>query len=423
MPGSRIAAQPQDIFNEHARASADQQVAFVLRFPGRIDAAELEQAVRRTIAAQPVLGSRFVMAGRRAHFEPVADAAGRAFALHDADDSWAVALDLAAFPLSPAAGPLLGVDLVRGSGADAIAVRIDHTAADGQGAKQCLYLIASAMGREPAPQPGDRSWRRLKRRFSLARRIAAVRARQAPRPTWGLSSAGRERGRRRFVVESMRSDEFRRARDRARESGATVNDLALAGFYRALWDALDAPPERPMAVNVSFDMRRYLGESDPMPPAANLSSTETALLTRVAGETFRDTLARATAEAARLKTGQPGLGSAFLLEYVGRLQGATGLRRTVVEPMERGRAAGISFPFLSNFGVLDPGRLVFGGVVPDRAIVLGPAGYAPFMMLGVSSYQDTLTLASGYAEGETDGALVARIVQDVAHDLREYAGG
>jgi NRPS condensation-like uncharacterized protein len=421
-PPGATAAQPQDIYNEHARAACDQQVAFLVRVPGGIDRAALATAVERLVAAQPVLGSRFVVDGRIARFEPLADAAGRALAVHEAKDAWSRGLELVASPLDPHAGPLLGVDLVCGADGDVVALRVDHTAADGQGAKQGLYLLARACDSELSGLPVDRSWARLRRRFSLLQRLSALRGRQAPRPTWGVPRSGVSTGGRRYAVATFEPDLFAAFRARGRESGATVNDLVLTALYRALFEGLDARTDRPMAVNVSFDLRRYLDARDPMPPISNLSSVETALVCRRANEDFVATLVRVCVETARLKQGTPGLGSAVLLEYACRLQGASAFRKTVAEPMARGREHGVSFPFLSNFGVLDREKLVFAGAEADRAVVFGPAGHPPFVMLGASSFAGALALTMGWVEGEADAALIEGVVRHVARELEAFAG-
>lgn len=421
-PVRAITAQPQDIYNHHARGACDQQVAFLVRVPAGVDDGALATAVERLIAAQPVLGSRFVVEGRRARFEPLRDAASRALAVHDADDAWALGLELVARTLDPERGPLLGVDLVHGSDGDVIALRVDHTTADGQGAKQGLYLLAAACAGDVPEPPSDRSWARLRRRFSLLQRVDAIRSRQAPRPTWGIPRIGEDTGGRRYAVATLGPDAFAALRARGREHGATVNDIVLTSLYRALFEALDTRFDRPMALNVSFDLRRYLDASDPMPPLSNLSSVETALVPCVAHEDFEVTLARVHAETERLKCGTPGLGSAVLLEYACRLQGASGFRETVAEPMARGREHGVSFPFLSNFGVLDPARLTFAGALADRAVVFGPAGHPPFVMLGASSFADTLALTMGWADGEADPALIEGVVRHISRELHAFAG-
>ena len=97
----RIAAEPQDAFNEIARVVGDQQLGLALAFPHHLDAERLVAAVAALVADQPVLGCTFVSAGRRAWHEPVASAPGSCFALVEDADPWARAIEEAGQPLRP----------------------------------------------------------------------------------------------------------------------------------------------------------------------------------------------------------------------------------------------------------------------------------------------------------------------------------
>lgn len=420
--GLRLRPTPQDVYNHFARLSADQQLAVVLRFDGRLDEERLHDAVDRVLQQQPVLACRFAYEAGRARFEP---AGGGAFSVTVAADPVAAVTDAAARPLDFAGTGVFSVTLVHGDTSDAIAMRVDHVAADGQGAKCIAESLAAAYSspRGQAECRGavpDRSARRLMRRFSVAARIRALRGRDTTRPTWGMPSLGGDPGTRRHALASIAAGGFSAVRASAKRSGATVNDALLAAFYRALFERLTPEEGRPMAVNVSFDMRRYLDASDPMPAAANLSSIETALLPAVAGEPFGRTLERVVEVMADLKRGTPGLGSAVLLEY-SRLLGYRRVEQMAVEPMQRGRQHGVSFPFLSNFGVLDDAALAFGDAAPVAAFVLPPVGHPPFVMLGPSTYRSEMTLAVGYAEEESDGDAMRRFLAGMAADLVSWA--
>ena len=140
---SPIPAQPQDAFNDYARIVADQQLGVVLQLPGRVDEERLARGIDALLEDQPVLGCRFVAEGRKAWHEPVPDAGRSALRVVADVDPWARAVDEAGQPLDPGAAHL-SVTLVRGEGGDSLGVRIDHTAADGQGAKACVELLAAA---------------------------------------------------------------------------------------------------------------------------------------------------------------------------------------------------------------------------------------------------------------------------------------
>jgi len=385
-----IRPQPQDVYNHFARLSADQQLAVVLEFEARLDEERLRDAVCALIDAQPVLGCRFTCEGHAPRFMPGDRAA--AFTVSDAPDLHSAVTEGASRLLDYSGGGVMHVGLFRGPGRDALVVRLDHTAADGQGAKQVASLLAGLYSGRTAGACSsgagvpDRSAARLVRRYPLARRLALIRSRVDVRPTWGVTALDGEPGRRGQVMTTIPAADFSAVRRSAKSVGATVNDVLLAAFYRALFRELAPAEGRSMAVNVSFDMRRYLDADDPMPPASNLSSVETALVARIADETFADTLERTVAEMTRLKAGSPGLSSAMLMQYA-RLLGATRFERMVIEPMGRGRRYGVSFPFLSNFGVLESGSLTLDGTVPASAVILPPAGRPPFNMLGPSSFE------------------------------------
>lgn len=419
-PSARIAAQPQDAFNAFARVVADQQLGVVIEFPRRLDGERLARAVRDVIAAQPVLGCRFVVEDRDAWHEPVADAG--AVEHHGAIDPFARAVIEAGQPLE-SDEPHLAVTLVRGRAGDALAIRIDHTAADGQGAKACVELLAAAysdsLADDPRAAATDRGWRRLRRPAGWPRLVAAVaRRRSDPPPTWGLPRAGEATGRRHHDLLTLSAEQFSAIKAWGKKRGYTVNDIVLAAFYRAMFEQLEPAGGQPMVMRVSFDQRRYLSPSDPMPAASNLSSVEPVSLGRVTGESFEATLKRVAAQMSLLKKSSPGLGGAFLLELLYRLRGYAKTGEPIIAHMERGQQAGRTYPFLSNFGALDTERLSFGDLTPSRVVVLGVAAHPPFAMLGVSSYAGDLTLSLGFAEGEIDPAIPLAMLASVQADLR-----
>jgi NRPS condensation-like uncharacterized protein len=423
--GQRMRApqvEPQDMYNHVAQLSADQQLSIVAAVPGRLDPALLERAAAALLAAEPVLGCRYVEHPRRPRFEPF-DAADVAKPLvRDAADPRAAAFEWAAVPVDPCAAPPFAVALFRGPATDVLGLRVHHVVTDGQGAKEVAYRFAEtysalARGERPAPaRAGSRSGLQVLRRFDPVTLVSAAYQADAGRPTWGVPSVG-EPGQRRFEVRTLSPERFGALRAYGKARGATVNDLVVTAVVRALFDALEAPTDRPMLLNVSFDLRRYL----PAPPSAaalNLSSIETLAVTRVPGEPFADTLRGVSSRLAELKAGKPGLRGAVLMELMGRLGGYGLLMKAGGEPMLRGRQHGVSFPFVSNFGVLDPARLRLGPLEPAEAVVLPPSSLPPFVMVGVSTWHDRLSLVVGYPPDAMPEGFAARLL-DAARDELE----
>ena len=418
MPKGRIRAQAQDVYNDLARVSAVQQLGIVLEFDRHLDLAKLEEAVREVVRCQPILGCRWAKGRLWPHFEPIG-ARAAVIETVEADDVSAEAWRAVGEQLDPAAGPLGRVTLVRGGPEDALVVRLDHTAGDGQGAKRFATLLAQAYrtGSGGAAVSGSArsGWRLI---TAVGRRNAwrAMRTRQAPRPTWGMPVAGTGDGPCRFETRTIAPERFEQAREWGRQYGATVNDLLLAAFYRALFGGFSPQADRPMAVNVSFDMRRYLPEAAGDLPIMNLSSVETAMVARVPGETLGQTVPRVTAEMALRKSGMPGVGSVMLMQ-MSSLAGYATMRNLVQTPMLRGQMFQLSFPFLSNFGVLHEDDLGFGGFGPKSVVMIGPAARAPFFMLGASTYRGALTVSGGCVTRTMDPAILPGVLDRVAAGL------
>ena len=416
---SQIPAQPQDAFNDYARVVADQQLAVVFGFRANLDSERLSQAVAELIASQPVLACRFVTQGRYAWHETVAGAG--AVERIDDENAWARAIFEAGQPLPRDAAHLAVTHVVSPLG-DALALRIDHTAADGQGARACAELLAAAysgtLEADSRATATDRSWRRLRRAVGWPRLMRAARRRKDPPPTWGIPHLLGETGVGHHELLTLSAERFSAVRAWGRQHRYTVNDILLGAFYRALFELLSPREGEPMVVRVSFDQRRYLDRDDPMPAASNLSSIEPVSLGSLAGEQFPGTVARAATEMRHLKESLPGLGSVLLLETLYRLRGYEGTGRGVVEGMRRGQQAGRTYPFLSNFGVLQPEKVHFGDVIPDRAVMLPVVGHAPFAMLGASSFGGRLTLSMGFHEGEVVPHIARSILDSIDADLR-----
>lgn len=417
--------EPQDMYNRIAQLSADQQLSVVAELPGRLDPALLERAAEELVTAEPVLACRYVDDPRRPRFELRDVAEVTEPFVEDAEDPHAAAMRWAAVTVDPCADPVFAVALFRGRQADVLALRVHHVATDGQGAKEVAYRFAEAYSalasgeRPELPRGGSRSGVQALRRVNPLALVAAAYAPDAGRPTWGVPAAG-EPKERVFEVRTLAEERFAALRAYGKRAGATVNDLVVTAAFRALFDVLDAPADRPMLLNVSFDMRRFL----PSPPAAaalNMSSIETLAVQRVPGEPFDATLGRVSARLSELKRGNPGLRGAVLLELVGRL-GYRAMYRAGGEPMLRGREFGVSFPFVSNFGVVDASRFRFGEIAPADVVVLPPASLPPFVMLGASTWAGRLSLVVGYPPDAMPPGFVPRLLDAVAGELEEAVG-
>jgi len=99
----------------------------------------------------------------------------------------------------------------------------------------------------------------------------------------------------------------------------------------------------------------------------------------------------------RLKENNPGLESAAGLEYLAS-QGYIGLVKYLEEASAMGRKFNVTFPLLSNFGVLS--LYGFGELIVINEFISSPIMYPPGFMLGVSTFNDEMTFSIGYCGKE-----------------------
>jgi NRPS condensation-like uncharacterized protein len=425
---SRFPAVVGDQASYVLREVADQQVRMVLSFSGRLDEERLARAVRLTLDAEPVLGCRFVERAfkpfwqRRDDLDEVGlGSVEKAGTAGSKTEPSPLVLDFLTAPSDPGTDPLVQYRLVRGR-ADTLCLRLDHAVGDAAGLKDYAYLLATTYRRLganhgfiPAPNVNaNRGLRRILKQYSLASQRAAMRRSSAPRARWFYPWKGDDRGGRRFAVRTLSVDRLTAARALGIARRATVNDVLLTAYHRALSALTDQPAGVPLAVQVPVDLRHYLPQ-ERAGTVCNLSAMMYPAVPTYPSESFDDTLAAVVAETGRLKQGDVAVGVAAGLAVLFGAGFAVG-RRALTRMFALPRS-GFANPILSNTGIIDADRLAFDGVAVKHAYVATPVEYPPGVLLGVSSFAGTLTLSLGYCEASCPRADIERLLDLIVAEL------
>ncbi len=423
----------------------------VVELCGRVDEELWERAMELLVAAEPILGCVFVPGGDEPCFVPRQGAArGPMCRLVEAppDSEEALWRRLASEPLDATAGPLVSLTVLRGE-RDTLWLRLSHLVGDGASVRACLYQLTTilrALASDPLWRPpagvsqrrglgqifwGQGAWGRL--RMATSGLLGAALRASSP-AYWRLATTagvvGRRAGGRTYQLRHLSSHTVTAMRERARVEGATLNDLLVASYVKALADTIRPPGATPLPLRFTVDLRRYL------PPGSrggvrNLSSFGFLKLDHVPGRPYEDLVRVVKREMDAMKAGHLGLEEPALLGPLLRAAPFGWLERRARARRDARPGPELLTPTITNFGSLDPARLALDGSPPRRAYLLPPVVFPPGFALAVSGLGREapgahtargeravgITLSAGFAQEAIRRHRVARLLERMEEAL------
>ncbi len=286
-------------------------------------------------------------------------------------------------------------------------LKIRHAAGDGGSVVYCLERLAELYTRlasDPAYTPAVntnprdlaqilkfvpkraylsavRDWVRFAFMFSFPRQTHDLGLSTGPDEPWH------------YITREIDSPRLSALAQYGRARGATLNDVFLAAFYRALaaqghWDGKSG-----LRAICAVDLRRWSPQAGRVASVCNLSSGELPFLGRELGVDYEDTLGRVSQLMQERKRGVPGLAIALLCPKIGK----DGLTQARIE-RARKMFEGPSVPIFTNLGRIDGDRVTFAGQVPSHVNFLALKYSLPKLVLAMSGYNGAFTLSCAAAD-------------------------
>ncbi|MGA2141375.1 MAG: hypothetical protein ABSG94_03035 [Brevinematales bacterium] len=370
----------------------DHQLHGVIFFDGGLDEVLLKKAVSLSMDAFPILKCRYVEGRRHPYWEETDIKIGDIVTFVDSADVEGDAMSFAVNKTWEFAGPQILVRFLRQAGQEsgALCVIMNHMACDGAGFKEYLYMLGSIYsghevhgnGRRP-----DRSLGQIFRRISLMDRMKLLLlpdnlSKHDSGLNFPLNGGSDPMP---FIARhKLDSVRFKALKEYGRKSGATINDIILAAYIRALYRVLDNPENRPLCIPCMIDLRRYLRDGK-AGGICNLTATIVCDAGEGTGGDFSDTLAKVKMDMDRQKSGLPGLNGLYKLQMIFRLFAYPAVKKIIREKFVNPLIA------MTNIGIIDKNRLSFGGIKVTDAFVTGSIKHAPYFQLALSSFNDSVT--------------------------------
>jgi NRPS condensation-like uncharacterized protein len=439
---------PAETLDRILQASAELRVTWpislVLDWPAEApppDAARLARAARLLVEAEPILACHAEEAGAKGlqwRRHPDLDAVAWLESLVAEDRAAGIRAVLGAE--EPATGRNLVVRLIRCAREERhlLVISVSHVVADGSAVYDCAYRLAELYDRladDPAyrPEPNTASrdsyaWLRAlswRHRLRILRRdLGALRhARTQPMGMPGL------RGIEDWLGATWTTPDFVSCRIAPELLGAIDRhavaqrssrlEVLAAALARAFHDML-GPEARPaFRLLMPSNLRRFAPVSR-RPAIRNMAGFAVMTFPALRDRPFEATLAAATKEGARLRRGLAGATNPVvvaLLASMGlpRLRGfiRTAVSRDLRKPCP---------PTFTNVGRLDERRLRFGGVAPERALLLTAAFPMPLLLITGAEFRGELTLSIGFQAASIPGARLQALLDGMLAELVAAAG-
>lgn len=371
-------------------------------FAEPLDERRLARACELAIIAEPLLGCRFVSSRFRHWWESTNGAGAAALEITQDPSRWHE------FPrrdFDPRSGPQFKALLFRESSGDHVMFRVSHLIADAGATKEVVAIVSEIyrkLGQNPhyMPEPRQRGSRSLwqvfhalplRAHFRVLRNFLRI-SRQNRTVAHRVDLPLRTRTPFTWVHRQIDRDHVSSLMDWARARSATLNDMMIAAFLKAIARATADEGPAHHRFQMTVDLRRYLpgGCADGI---CNLSSFDYLDMGTAPLGSFEDVLTGVTAITAQRKRDWLGLLD-FVLVPILRFLSLRASARLFASMLEHGNRRRWSPNGMTNMGRIAPEVVDFDGA-PRLARLLTPVVYPPMLGCGMSSYGGTLTLTSG----------------------------
>lgn len=407
------------------------QIQVVMKLDGKLDFDKLSRAVRLSVDAEPVLGCRFVE-HNPPYFKRLKDIDKTVFCSMEETDNLEEAVHrFLESPLDMDHDPMVKVKLIRSGEYDTLGIKLNHCCSDGSGTKDYIHLLShiySCIDIENCvyqPKPSVRSRKDHEKIFgALGIKHPELDNSKAefPKTVWPFPwKPGGRKDITSFVICKLPNGQLDVLSKYAKQRGASINDLILTAFYRAMFELSQPPYGVPMDIGLTVDLRRFLPDNK-AEAIRNLSGGIVLRVARLPGEPFEGTLSRVVSVMNRKKDHNPGYQCATGAERAEKLNFHYFLAFSkFLSQVSKIMSQNCFFcsPGLSNVGIISKSLIRFGENVVTEAYFIPPVVLVPGLLLVASSYNGIMTLATGYYKGSICRKYLEKLLNKIKDELIE----
>ncbi len=411
------------------RGYGDMQIHCTIHLQGRVVPERLARAVRLSMDAEPILGCSYQPRWWRSLWHRRTDL--ETLPLCTMEETEDLEASLQAFlttNFDPTQDPLVHVRIFRQEH-DTICVKVSHVIADAAGTKQYVYLLSSLynqLAQTPnltvTPQlTGSRSmwqlisqlgWRGLVR--AVKRGIPDTYHRLFPMRYWNVPTQKGPRTQQMYVFQHIEPEQFQAMKYFTRQHNATLNDLVMSAYLRALDAVFEIPSSVPVRTFNTVDLRRYMPNRQ-LDRICNFSTFSHPIFRREKGETLVQTVNKMRDHMNRLKSNMIGVGDIHSMAFILNVLPASWYQHLAHFFFQY--LYSIIPPTITNMGRIDPSQVNFDDCPIDKAYLTASIMYPPIFVSGCSGFDESITLSAGFCETSISSQTVQEIFTQTVREL------
>lgn len=399
--------QMQFFFKEYN----DHQMHGVIYFEDVLNRDLIKQAFILSMDIVPILGSRFVINKFNPYWEKIYDFKDTdVISFMNCSDPGGEVQQFITDVTNELAGPQLKVRVIRSSNRDTLCIVMNHMVCDGAGFKEYLYLLGEIYtslenGTNDFKKyiNGSRNSKQIYEQFDLIEKLKILALPNEPTKNKNdirFPLSDNKDVRHPFILTHKLSQyRFEALKRYSKSHSVTINDIILAAYYRVLYKMLNLNKDTSLTIPNMVDLRRYI----PGKKASGICNLSSMIMCNIGcdiGNNFDETVKKVHDAMYNKKNGYAGLHGLSTLNLLFKFLPFSEVRKLIkqyyVNPM-----IGIT-----NIGIIDSSRLIFGKKVIKDAFVTGSIKYPPYFQLAFTTFSNTITFSVALYGSKIDAGLV-----------------
>lgn len=414
----------QDWFNHIAQnLTSNALIQYVLKSDERIDYQTLLKSVLLSIQSEPVLGCLFVEKEKMTVWKPASIKVDDVCCLVKTQNIEGEINAVLEQEINASKQLPIKVYLLDDGKSNVIVIKINHSACDGSGSKYFVKLLAgiyTRLEKDDSFVPPKNTQVRDTSNFYKACGIEDISSYFKPEKaeltsSWGFPVREDMLKKQTFFYRQLRyeNDDFQQLKQLAKKQSVTLNTLLMAAYSDALVKVLK-PVESTKELQFMIDLRKYLPEGEEQ-NICNLSAIQNVELPTKTND-FTG-LIKQTDVAIKDILATDNFIHGTIAGDLAEESGYYAIKDFIKSDWENIRKTGNCTPMISNLGILNAEIIRFGKAKIEDMYLVSPAFFAPAFMLGISTYNNVLTMSASYYSPGIDNNVVEELLRQVQTTL------